>query len=522
MAKRGRPKKKAGVYVVIDIGTGTIYLIVRYADGSLAVMKDPWGACPTLAAIGFEEGDPEKLLIGLAAENYRLLHAERVATMNKRARGLGDVPMIIDAHGNPWSSEALEVKMVAPLLAHVEAVTGQPILSVMATVPNASAQAFREATAAIVERAGYKSVGTINESTGAALHVLAARPDLQRILIVDIGKGTTDVTALAHPDTETFEVLCSRGREDLGGREFTMALVQLCIDEMDRQGVEFRSEDNLRDFLMLTKACEEAKRSLSGQSKAHITWQTGGRLFQLEVTRDQYAAACAPLWAAMRDLVDEVLAASGKTPDDFDGVACVGGQSYDPMAAEMLSEVFGNAKVLKVDDPDQAIARGAALGIGMVIKEAIAAGDKKLAIGAPSYVLECESTLKERIGWDIGVRAVFRASGEEKFVCLIPKDTPIPCEATEYFGLEEGAHLPINNTSIEMLQGDSREPADKACLVEKFPLKGLPPDDDPHRIEITIGINANAVAHFRAYDKVSEEDIEGEVDLSKVVMPEEA
>ncbi len=514
--KRGRPKKQSDtIFLVIDMGTGTIYVVACYPDGRQEIIADWDGNAPTLTAIGFEGGDPEKLLAGQAALRYRMVAPEYVATLCKRTRGL-ETPLLLDANNMDWTGEALEVRFLKHFVEHVEERTGKKVAGILPTVPACFSDEQRRATIAIVEQAGAKALGVINEPTSALLGFMQDKTANGTFLVVDIGMGTSDVTAMRAENGTSFEARATVGRDDSAGREMTLALLELCTGEMAKKKIVLDPEKDLRDLVLLENSCEEAKRTLSTQEKAFITWRAGAELFDLEVTRAQFEAAIAPVTDGIGALIHETLDMAGLQPNDFDGVVLAGGASRVPAVQRLVENIFGADKLRRDVDPDKAIALGAAASLGIKIKEGIAAGDHELEAVAAGYALNTKMDVQEVLGQALGVRALNTRTNEEVLAPIAGAKSTLPFEGSKLFGLRVTGTGSVNAT-IQVLQGKADGPADKARVLAEFALNGLPEGPLEKRVEVSFSVDANGLVKVRAVDTFSALEITGQADAAEAV-----
>lgn len=507
--KKGRPSQPESIILVIDLGTGTIFTMVVYPDGRQELLSDWDGNIPTLTAIGFEDADPEKPIFGAAAIQYMKIAPYNVVTISKRTRGQNTV-LLVDKNGKGWTGEELEAVFVKRIAQHTEERIGLNIAAVLVSVPSCFTDAQRRSTIQIVENAGYKSIGTLNESTGAVLFYTVNKGLNGNYIVVDIGTGTSDVTIVHTENGDTISVLATAGRDDLAGREMTQSLVSLCIAEMKEHGVVLDPEKDFRELLLLNSCCEQAKHALSSQEKAYLSWYAANQLFDLEVTRKEYDSAIQPILGDIERLIHESMSMANLTVESLDGVVMAGGASRTPAVRKMLEKIFSPEKVFSDLDPDQAIVRGAAMSVGHKIHEGIAAGDHALKAISENFELIGDINLQDILGKALGVQAMNTRTQEEVLAPIADANTPLPFSGSKLFGLQNGGHGMVN-VEIIVLQGNAGAPAHTARVLAKFSLVGLPPGPLENRIEIFFDIDGNGLVKVRAVDTFSGQEISGEV-----------
>ncbi len=189
----------------------------------------------------------------------------------------------------PWTADASEVPKISPveasrrLLAHVrrcwdEAFPAQPLpeQSVVLTVPASFDEVARELTVEAAELAGlpvrlleepqaafYDLIA--GERRTAVEALLASGKSSARVLVCDVGGGTTDLTLIALRRSSAGELALERiavGRHLLlGGDNIDLALAQLCEQKL----LNGERLDPLR-FSRLLLACRVAKEALLGHA----------------------------------------------------------------------------------------------------------------------------------------------------------------------------------------------------------------------------------------------------------------
>ncbi|HEY3254186.1 MAG TPA: Hsp70 family protein, partial [Polyangiaceae bacterium] len=191
----------------------------------------------------------------------------------------------------PWAADAAEVPKISPveasrrLLSHVvhswhAAFAGEPLAeqSVVLTVPASFDEVARELTVEAAELAGlrvrlleepqaafYDLIAGERRATVEAL--LASGKSSARVLVCDVGGGTTDLTLIEVRRSGTGELELERiavGRHLLlGGDNIDLALAQLCEQKL----LSGERLDPVR-FSRLLLACRAAKEALLGPAAA--------------------------------------------------------------------------------------------------------------------------------------------------------------------------------------------------------------------------------------------------------------
>ncbi len=511
----GRSKKQKRIMLAVDLGTGNYKCAGLFPDGSIEAIPDADGKFGTPSVIAFQEGDPLKAIFGKAAVNYQKIHPEWAVDTNKRLRGKGDIVALVDASGKMWTSGELETMFLQNMLEQAKIFLGPDILidGVLATVPACFNQAEREATILILERAGCHSLGTLNEPTGAVIHFCQEKVESGIAVVMDCGCGTSDVTVIKILKKNTFQVLSTRGRQDLAGTELSMALMRHCAQIMSERGVKCEPERNRREYALLREQCEDAKHTLSTLESAQLSWYWEGQLFDTQIERSQFEALIVPVVSGIRELILESLSMANMKPDALDYVVPVGGTCRTPAILALLEEMFGPGKIRRDCDVDRAVVLGAAASIGMKVKECIAQGDYVLEDIVPEYTLPVNET-KEIFGRPFGLVAKSEATGKDEFVVLLPEDTTLPCSASKRFGIDRPDWTPIGEVTISILEGQTGCGLEQTRVLHAFNLENLPAGPNKNRIEIHFMGDTSAMLSVRAIDTFTGKEVVETVDAS--------
>ncbi len=249
-------------------------------------------------------------------------------------------------------------------------VLGQPVSRAIVTVPAYFQEPQRAATVEAARLAGLQVMRLINEPTAAALaHGLRDTETERRVVVVDLGGGTLDVTLLDIFDG-VIEIIASGGHGRLGGEDFTDLLVATARAEA---GLPARAAGSTVDALLRAE-CEQAKRALSAHDRVDLAlpqpgsadrWQEGKRL---PLTRALFAGICAPLLSRVHACVADTLASADAAPRSVDEVLLVGGATRMPAVHDLVTRIFGRPPT-PGPDPDLAVALGAAVQGGLADRD---------------------------------------------------------------------------------------------------------------------------------------------------------
>ncbi|XP_077967355.1 heat shock cognate 71 kDa protein-like [Styela clava] len=362
-----------------------------------------------------------------------------------------------------------------------EAYLGETVTDAVITVPAYFNDAQRKATLDAGEIAGLNVIGMINEPTAAAVaHGLHTPTKNKRnVLIFDFGGGTFDVTIVKIKGRK-FYVRATGGDGHLGGEDFNNKLVEHFVSEFKQQHGEDIS-DNKRALNRLRVACEAAKKRLSSatHAKVQVDVLQGGFDFQSKISRAKFENLNQNFFEKAIDTVTKTLSDSGLEKKDIDDVVLVGGSTRIPKIREMLEEYFDNIKLRRNDNPDEAVACGAAT-------YAFSLGSGK------------DPALKEFALEDVTPLSIGIENKNGTMAIAIPRNTKIPTKA-------RSNRVTVEDNQTEMrlriFEGERILTKDNNFLGE-FTLLGIPATRRKEgKVKVLLEINAFGILHLKAIEK---------------------
>ncbi len=350
------------VIVGIDLGT-TNSAVAIWRDGQTVMIPNSLGQVLTPSAVSVDE--KANVIVGLAARERQVTHPEVTATAFKRYMGTRKKVRLGQVNFTP---EELSAVVLRSLKADAEAFLGEPVTEAVITVPAYFNDKQRKATRQAGQLAGLKVDRLINEPTAAALaYGIAERGRETRFLVFDLGGGTFDVSILEIFEG-VLEVRASSGDNHLGGEDFNEILVARMRARFDAAlGMGLQRVDALTQ--KLRALAERAKRTLSSESSATIalTWQDHRE--ELTVTVEEFEGWAEGLIQRLREPVLRALQDGRLRVDEMEEVVLVGGATRMPLVRRAVTRMFGRFPSSAVD-PDEAVARGAAVQAGLKARDA--------------------------------------------------------------------------------------------------------------------------------------------------------
>jgi molecular chaperone DnaK len=484
---------------VIGIDLGTTNSCVSVLEGGIpVVISNAEGGRTTPSIIGFAKGGEQ--LVGQLAKRQGVTNAENTVYSIKRFIGRRwedteternrvpyncikgrDNTVDVQIRGRTYTPQEVSAMILQKLKKDAQNFLGQPIEQVVITVPAYFTDAQRQATKDAGTIAGLEVLRIINEPTAAALaYGLGKENDEeQKILVVDLGGGTFDVSVL-QLGNGIYEVKATSGNNHLGGDDFDNEIVRWMIKH-------FRTTekiDLLKDKMALQRlreAAEKAKVELSTMMSTSINLPfiaadaQGPKHMEIELTRTKFEEMVAPLIQATLEPLQRALKDADLQPKDIDRILLVGGSTRIPAVQRAIQDFFGGKELDRSVNPDEAVAMGAAVQAGVVggdVKDVLLLDVTPLSLGI------------ETLG--------------EVFTKIIERNTTIPTSKGQEFSTATDGQTSVE---IHVLQGERAMAKDNKSLG-RFLLTGIPPAPrGVPKIEVSFDIDVNGILKVAAQDR---------------------
>ncbi len=418
----------------IGIDLGTTYSCLAYIDedGNPVVEKNFEQEETTPSVILFNENG--NIIVGSPAKDMALMYPEdRVVTAVKRTMGT-DFKIYID--GESYNPVALSATILKKLIKDFNDNHGCEIDEAVITVPAYFGQNERDQTKTAGTIAGLKKVHIINEPTAAAIAFGYGekKDEKERVLVYDLGGGTFDVTIL-EIDNGEFTTVATDGERYLGGKDWDKDMTDIIIEKVAEESgtdpAELRANREIMQTLIYDS--ETIKKRLSTAETTKGTLTVEGHKYVFNVSREEFQKKSSANLMMTIDLINRVLESKSFTIDDIDEIILVGGSSRMPQVKNAIAASFPGTSI-KVYDPDQSIAKGAAIYARSV---------EAMADEEAGYIPEDDSapvrkvTIRNVLSKTFGIKAIYE-DGSEKISNLIFRNETLPIEKTKtYYPAEE-------------------------------------------------------------------------------------
>lgn len=421
----------------IDLGT-TNSAVALWRDGQAQLIANKFGSVLTPSVVGLD--DEGNLLTGQPALDRLSTHPHLTQASFKRYMG---TEATLTLGHQTFRAEELSAILLRQLKEDAQSWLGQRIEDAVITVPAYFNDVQRRAVKTAGELAGLNVRRLLNEPTAASLAFGLLENREQKYLTFDLGGGTFDVSVIDMFEG-VVEVRASSGDVQLGGDDFNEAICQWMLNQ----------QPDLKAALPAVKPAllEQAgrlKRALSQapQASVELLWQA--QTWRWTLDEEQLGRCCQPLIARLQQPVMQALHDARFSLQDLDHVLLVGGATRMPLVRQAVARLFGRFPRHDLH-PDEAVALGAGVQAGMVMKDA--AIEDVILTDVMPFSLGVE-TAKESPG---GLESGF-------FLPLIERNTWLPVSKSKTVST-----VADNQTCVllKIYQGEGRRVKDNVYLGE--------------------------------------------------------
>lgn len=535
--------------IILGIDLGTTYTSVAYIDeyGKPVIVPNVENQNITPSVVFF---DGDTIVVGEVAKESSKLYPNEVVSFIKRS--MGEPDYVFEFDGKTFRAEEISSFILRKVVQDAEKNLHTTIKDIVITCPAYFGINEREATKRAGEIAGYKVHQIINEPTAAAIAYGSMDDNRQQktVLVYDLGGGTFDITMI-DIKTDSIEVICTGGDHNLGGKDWDDRVVAFLVQEF--QNATQTDEDILEDpdtCQDLQLSAERSKKVLSQREKTPILITHGGERVKVSLEKSKFEEITQDLLERTITLTHEMLGeAAKKGYDRFDEIILVGGSSRMPQVSERIRQEFTIEP--KVFDPDEAVAKGAAIfawklaiQMGLIKRAAEKTGRQVESMdeyeeGELDDVLEeLEQLVADDTGYSVedikrtSIRirnvasksfgVVAHNSNDEEIVYnLIVKNKEVPVTTTKIFGTAVENQEVV---SIQIMENESNSIStnpEHAVQIGTATLQ-LPPGlkaDTP--VEITFVLNEEGRLQISAVEKTEQKKVDVDIDTKAVIQGED-
>lgn len=305
------------------------------------------------------------------------------------------------------------------------------------------------------------------ESFGRALSELHEK----LVLVYDWGGGTLDLT-LCRVSGNTLSQVANLGNRNIGGDRFDELLRNFVVKRhLETHAVASADVAPGADRTLIQR-CEQTKIALSEDDEStvllanYLRSEGPEKTLQVKVTRHDLETLTRQLVDEGIGTVDELLARIDRPPESIELCLATGGMLRMPRIRERLDELFGIARVPRLEHGDRIIAEGAAwiardrarLSLAKPL-EILHADDSYISVVRAGTVLPLENEVLRR---ELGMYCVDPRDGYAKFHFTRPEwpnrtqlsDPRLPY-ATLLVGVDSSAVPLLERLEVEVTIDDN-------------------------------------------------------------------
>jgi molecular chaperone DnaK len=413
-------------------------------------------------------------LVGIPAKRQAVTNPERTVMRIKRKMGT-DYKITID--DKMYTPQEISAMILQKIKADAEAYLGEEVKKAVITVPAYFNDNQRQATKDAGKIAGLEVLRIVNEPTAAALAFGLDKAEEQKLIVLDFGGGTFDVTIMEMGDG-VFEVISTSGDTNLGGSDMDKKIMDHITNEIkEEHGIDL-SKDRVA-MQRIRDAAEKAKIELSSTVKTTINLPfiasvgSEPKHIEMTLTRAKLEELIEDVLKKIEGPIERAFKDAKLKHKDISKVILVGGPTRMPAVRKKFEKIIGK-KAERGIDPMQCVAIGAA------IQGAVISGEVK------------DIVLLDVTPLSLGIETLGGVDTQ-----LIERNTTIPTRKSQIFTTAAD-----NQTTVEInvLQGERPMAADNISLG-RFHLTGIPPAPRGiPQIEVTFDIDANGIVDVSAKD----------------------
>lgn len=301
------------------------------------------------------------------------------------------------------------------------------IIKAVITVPAYFSGKQKTETKKAGERAGLEVLRIITEPMAAAVAAGRTKELNGKLLVVDIGGGTYDLSILeADPQAEEYKAIDTDGDHHLGGDNFDRLLYNYFLDRLgEKTGMDFSSLAasglSANDYGSLKgrlyAVVENTKKALSESTEREVSitnlfpYKGSPYTFDIVIDRDQFDDICESLYDKVISRLKDFLSRQSFAISDIGNVILAGGSCYIPRIREEVEKIV-NQQVDTELSLDTLVVIGAC-----IVAEHEASG------------IEAKGGFQDIISHSMGV-GIIDENGNYILSKILEKGKPYPCEYT--------------------------------------------------------------------------------------------
>ncbi len=424
--------------------------------------------------------DRREVLVGELAKNRSVMEKELTVSNVKRDMGTSKRYTIAKREYTPVEISALILRKVKQ---YTENFLGRKIHDAVITVPAYFNDNQRQATLKAGKLAGFNVLKLLNEPVAAALAYYLNREQEERILVVDFGGGTLDITLMEYREN-VFKVRATGGSTSLGGINIDKLLAKHIADQFEKQYSIDLHNDPLA-FQQIIINAERAKVDLSTteETKIFIPYITitpkGPVHLEQRLTRREFNNLIHPILSDIEEHLRNVFEKISLPYSWVTSLIFAGGSTRIPAVQDVVIRTLNpdnkspNFQIYRDINPDEVVALGAGVLAGILSGE-----------------------IEDVKFYDITSHELGVEDNDGHFVSIIPAGINYPTEISKIFTTTNDNQEMVTIHVIQKEQNDN-----SIISLGRFILKGIKmaKAGEP-TIDVTFSIDKHGILNVSALD----------------------
>ncbi len=490
----------------IDLGT-TRSAMAHVIDGEPKMIENSEGESVTPSVVHLTEN--AESVVGEAAVNNMMMKPNRTVREIKKLIGTNETVFLGEEEYNPQEISALTLQK---LVKDAEDRLGDTVTNAVITVPAYFTDRQRSATREAGEIIGLEVDRLLPEPSAAVLayghrEQQLGEVDNEVIFVYDLGGGTFDATLVeAEYEHNYIETIATDGDDELGGSDWTEALVQYAYDVIyEATDVDISQNDEyIEQRGRIFEAAQEAKHGLSEQQSVNMTvpFVVADQGYNLdeEITRTKFEEMTADLLEDTKLPIDDIFERTDYTVDDVDKVLLIGGSSRMPQVETLVEEYFAMEPSKKIS-PDHAVALGASIQAAILDDDVTDTGITSEDGDGPSGIVLID-VLPQTIG--------IKVQPGDKFDPIVERDSQLPTtQRSEGYSVQ---HADQTSVAIEVFQGEDEYAPNNEKLGDAL-INDIPPREPGQgQLAVEFTVNSDGTLEVYGEDLMSGKEVRAEID----------
>lgn len=354
-------------HIGIDFGTTNTAVVGMIVDekGSapkqLNLSED--GDLPFSSIVAIPKNENYKYEFGRTVKKRRLELSKTHHIVTSIKSFLNDQKEIVTEDGKRYNSTEIATMFLSYIKSFIKQTYNIEITEATFSFPVDFKPEARKKLRKAAEKSGIAVNGFISESTSAYISNRNQSRAYSKVLVLDWGGGTLDISLLKCVENKLYE-LAVMG-EKVGGDDIDKLLSESIHSRLAKlTGVNIPFEDMPAQLIdMMMAKCEAAKINFEIDDEIYINLANYGEFGTkaVELEYEEFCGIIKPIIKQTIKAIESTLAQGETSIQGVDAVIMVGGSSELRLFYEMIGQIFDENKILAAENRQWSVAAGAAM-----------------------------------------------------------------------------------------------------------------------------------------------------------------